>query len=773
MAEYQKPGDRLKEITDQLEKGLQDLFSSGQYADYLKTMSMFYDYSASNSLLIFMQRPDASHVAGYGAWQKNFNRHVKRGEHGIKILAPTPFKQMVEMEKIDPVTQRAMTGADGKPVTEVMEVTRAAFKPVTVFDVSQTEGEPLPQLGVNELTGDVEHYPEFFEALKQIAPFPVGFEPIGSGAKGYCNYQEQRIAIKEGMAEIQNVKTAIHEITHATLHNYYAEKEKNVLPENRKDQRTREVEAESVAYTVCQHYGIDTADYSFGYIAGWSSGRETKELKGSLATIRETAAGLITSIDEKYRELAKEQEQQKAAPAVEAPEQADPDSFTIYQLKSGDALRYHRFISMEALQKHGLFVENQNYDQIYTAPLAGGDTLDGIYDRFNIGRPEDFKGHSLSVSDIVVLHQGGSDRAYYVDSFGFSEVPQFLEQQRAAEKENPLAAAEMSTEQNTNMIDGQINNLPPELDPAIQPVVTVIWSESHQLREGQQIPLAKADQLFQKLDAEHGDGYDKTAFSIAFTMHGELDTYEGRQDFGDGDGGLVQHIKAYHEYYAKDEQWENHVLHTDGPEAWEKDQAGREMLLNEFIPYLQLHCSLSELERAGAEQLEMLRAMPEPDALDQSKIAYYEAMQTYVDDCRHELNTATGEYHLPEMPKEQDTYTPELLAYREQVREEVRQEAAAAGMTVEEYAANGYEPLSSSQPVQEQARTPAMDVIEEKVKRGEAVSLMAMVEAAKSDRAAAKTEKKPSIKKQLEAGKNTPDKPRKPRTKKVEKEQTL
>ncbi len=333
MAEYQKPGDRLKEITDQLEKGLQDLFSSGQYTDYLKTMSKFYDYSASNSLLIFMQRPDASHVAGYGAWQKNFNRHVKRGEHGIKILAPTPFKQMVEMEKIDPVTQRAMTGADGKPVTEVMEVTRAAFKPVTVFDVSQTEGEPLPQLGVNELTGDVENYPEFFEALKQTAPFPIGFEAITSGAKGYCNYQEQRIAIKEGMAEIQNVKTAIHEITHATLHNYYAEKEKNVLPENRKDQRTREVEAESVAYTVCQHYGIDTADYSFGYIAGWSSGRETKELKASLATIRETAAGLITSIDEKYRELIKEQEQQKAAPAVEAPEQAEPPVPTLTALE--------------------------------------------------------------------------------------------------------------------------------------------------------------------------------------------------------------------------------------------------------------------------------------------------------------------------------------------------------------------------------------------------------------------------------------------------------
>lgn len=740
MAEYQKPGDRLKEITDQLEKGLQDLFSSGQYADYLKTMSKFYDYSASNSLLIFMQRPDASHVAGYGAWQKNFNRHVKRGEHGIKILAPTPFKQMVEMEKIDPVTQRAAKGPDGKPITEVMEVTRAAFKPVTVFDVSQTDGDPLPTLGVNELTGDVENYPEFFEALKQAAPFPVGFEAIASGAKGYCNYEEQRIAINEGMAEVQNVKTAIHEITHATLHNYYAEKEKGIPPEQRKDQRTREVEAESVAYTVCQHYGIETADYSFGYIAGWSSGRETKELKASLGTIRNTAAALITSIDEKYVEIIKDREQQKADPEQNIPEGrpelTDPDSFTIYQLKDGNALHYHRFEPLERLQAAGLSVEAANYDRIYTAPLQKSDTLEGIYTRFNIDHPEDFKGHSLSVSDVVVLHQDGGDRAYYADSFGFSEVPQFLEQQRAAEKENPLAAAEMSGEQNYNMIDGQVNNLPPELDPAIQPVVTILWSESDKLREGEQMPLAKADALFKELDAEQVPipGYDKTEFSIAYTLNGELCTYEGRQDFGDGDGGLVEHIKAYHEHYAKDEHWKNYVLHDGGgPEAWEKDVAEREMILNEFVPYMQLHCSLAGMEQAADDALSMLAGIQEPDGVERTNIAYHIAIQAYVAECRHELNTATGEYHLPDCPKKEDFTDPELAAYQEQIREEVKQEAAAAGMTVEEYAANNYEPLSS-QPVQEQTDTPAMDAIEAKVQAGEAVSLMDVVEASKADK---------------------------------------
>lgn len=731
----QQPGDRLKEITDQLEKGLQDLFSSEKYADYLKTMSKFYGYSASNTLLIYMQRPDASRVAGYGDWQKNFNRHVKRGEHGIKILAPCPYKQRVEREK---------AGPDGKPVTEIEEVQRAAFKPVTVFDVSQTEGEPLPMLGVNELTGDVEHYPDFFEALKQVAPFPVGFEAITTGAKGYCSYAEQRIAINKGMAEVQNVKTAIHEITHATLHNYYAEKEKEVPPEQRKDQRTREVEAESVAYAVCQHYGIDTADYSFGYIAGWSSDKQTKELKASLGTIRNTAAALITSIDEKYQEITKNREQ--AAPVVETPEpttpgQTEPDSFTIYQLKNGDDLHYHRFEPMERLQAEGLSVEAGNYDRIYTAPLFEGDTLEGIYTRFNIDHPEDFTGHSLSVSDVVVLHQGGNDRAYYVDSFGFSEVPQFLEQQRAGltaeapelqAPENPLAAAEMGSEQNYNMIDGQVNNLPPELDPAIQPVVTILWSESDKLHDGQQMPLAEADRLFGELDAAHGSGYDKTSFSIAYTLQGELSTYEGRQDFGDGDGGLTQHIRAYHEYYAHDESWKNHILHTDGPEAWEKDVAEREMILTVFVPYMQLHCNLADMEKKADEVLALLADTPEPDGVDRTNSAYYTALKAYVAECRHELNTATGEYHLPDCPKKENFSDPELAAYQEQVREEVKQEAADAGMTVEEYAANGYEPLLSSQPVQEPIDTTAPDAPTTHETTGEQLSFSNLTEAAKN-----------------------------------------
>ena len=640
----EKPAEKLKEITDRLEQGIAELFDSERYREYLKVMSKFHNYSFNNTLLIAMQKPDASLVAGFSAWKNNFGRNVMKGQKGIKIIAPSPFKIRQKVEKIDPHTQKPIIDKDGKPVTEEKEVKIPAYKVVSVFDVSQTEGKELPDIAVDELTGDVDRYKDFFAALEKTSPVPIAFENIGGGSHGYYHLEDKRIAINEGMSELQTLKTAIHEIAHAKLHDIDLN-----APEDeqqpRVDRRTREVEAESVAYTVCQHYGLDTSDYSFGYVAGWSSGRELSELKSSLETIRSAAAEIINSIDENLAELQKAQDKeqtagqeqttregQEAAPQPEAPAKADTagkeqpeaaapgksgaqekagaapkeaftpetiyrvrrnpysdsrenshllqayvtqengrakmgdvlytgtpekcrelmgqlksgeltegdvkqlyakaqetaqttgqdkDTFSIYQIKGGDETRDFRFEPYDRLQAAGNVVDRANYELVYTAPLAPETSLEDIYTRFNIDHPKDFKGHSLSVSDVVVLHQNGQDAAHFVDSVGFRQVPEFLQEQKQLtpddletgetiktprgtfhvtamsreqietagygfhhqsddgkylimgngtrafavaaeqpEKENPLKYVEDTVEQNDNSFDGIINNTP-------------------------------------------------------------------------------------------------------------------------------------------------------------------------------------------------------------------------------------------------------------------------------------------------------------------------
>ena len=317
----EKPAEKLKEITDRLEQGILGIYESDRYADYLRTMSKFHNYSFNNTILIAMQ--GGSLVKGYKQWEKEFDRHVKPGEKAIKILAPSPFTVKKQVEKIDPDTQKPVFDKDGKPVTEEKEIKIPAFRVVSVFDISQTEGKELPTL-TYELTGNVEQYKDFFAALEKSSPFAMGFEALSGGVKGRCNYEEKRIFINEGMDELQNIKTAIHEIAHATLHDIDKD-----APE-RPDRRTREVQAESVAYAVCQHYGLDTSDYSFGYIAGWSSGKELAELKGSLETIRSTAAKLIDTIDGHFAEIQKaqdkEQTTEQAQPAQEAAKQPEAEA---------------------------------------------------------------------------------------------------------------------------------------------------------------------------------------------------------------------------------------------------------------------------------------------------------------------------------------------------------------------------------------------------------------------------------------------------------------
>lgn len=639
----EKPAEKLKEITDRLEQGIAELFDSERYKEYLKVMSKFHNYSFRNTVLIAMQKPDASLVAGFSAWKNNFERNVMKGQKGIKIIAPSPYKIKQEMQKIDPHTQKPIIGKDGKPVTEEKEVKIPAYKVVSVFDVSQTEGKELPDIAVDELTGDVDRYKDFFAALEKTSPVPIAFENIGGGSHGYYHLEDKRIAINEGMSELQTLKTAIHEIAHAKLHDIDLNAPKDEQP--RVDRRTREVEAESVAYTVCQHYGLDTSDYSFGYVAGWSSGRELSELKSSLETIRSAAAEIINSIDENLAELQKAQDKeqtagqeqttregQEAAPQPEAPAKADTagkeqpeaaapgksgaqekagaapkeaftpetiyrvrrnpysdsrenshllqayvtqengrakmgdvlytgtpekcrelmgqlkggeltegdvkqlyakaqetaqtagqdkDTFSIYQIKGGDETRDFRFEPYDRLQAAGNVVDRANYELVYTAPLAPETSLEDIYTRFNIDHPKDFKGHSLSVSDVVVLHQNGQDAAHFVDSVGFRQVPEFLQEQKQLtpddletgetiktprgtfhvtamsreqietagygfhhqsddgkylimgngtrafavaaeqpEKENPLKYVEDTVEQNDNSFDGIINNTP-------------------------------------------------------------------------------------------------------------------------------------------------------------------------------------------------------------------------------------------------------------------------------------------------------------------------
>lgn len=292
---------QVKELTDKLEQGIKELFKSDKYKDYLKTMSKFHNYSFNNVMLIAMQKPDASLIAGYNAWKKIHHRQVRNGEKAIKIFAPAPYKIKILRDKIDPDTYKPILDDNGKPIQEEVEIKKPAFKVVNVFDISQTEGKELPTIGVDELYSNVEEYEILFTAIKGASPVPVEFEKISSGAKGYYHLADKRIAINEEMSELQNVKTLIHEIAHARLHDIDMSIPKDQI--SRPDQRTREVQAESIAYVICQHYGLDTSDYSFGYIATWSSGRELSELKESLNTIRTSASEMIVEIDQNIEEM--------------------------------------------------------------------------------------------------------------------------------------------------------------------------------------------------------------------------------------------------------------------------------------------------------------------------------------------------------------------------------------------------------------------------------------------------------------------------------------
>ena len=803
----QNSAERMKEITDRLETGIQELFESERYKAYLTTMSKFHSYSFNNTLLIAMQGGQL--VAGYNKWRDDFHRNVKKGEKAIKILAPAPFKAKKEVQKLD-AQGRPVMGKDGKPVTEVQEIQVPAFKIVSVFDVSQTEGEPLPSIGVEELTGSVERYGEFFKALEQTSPVPIGFEDIPGGSHGYYHLTEKRIAIQEGMSELQTLKTAIHEIAHSKLHAIDPEAPA-IEQADRPDSRTREVQAESVAYAVCQHYGLDTSDYSFGYVAGWSSGKDLKELKASLETIRATAHELITTIDGHLAQLQKErqaqQEQPQAAPMEQAAEQPDPDSVfsklppeqqqemtdsvkAMLQILIDADLKSTGEVSQgtkEAAQAQGFTIagdgtlEQAEAQQEAAYRLESGDylyiqTSETGYD-YTLYDPDykELDGGQLDNPDLSLAEAGKEILAIHERPAGTMEpltgdrlddfleateqanaipqpqawngidgllngkpfIPEASPADRAAalielaeknaprlgSEERQLIVAYAESVGDTDKVIGLINRLCEQgyelqkgqmdsfvkseieseiavanaqrqiaQNPAAEPVVTILWSESPHLKDGQQMPLHEAEAVFNELDSARrhereqpgytGHWYDKTKFRIDFTMQGQPDSYEGRQDFGDGDGSLIQHIRGYHEYYAQDESWKNHVLHHEGPEAWEADKAQRDMLLHEFIPYMELHCNLAAMEQ------EARRPLRSGETLTPEQTAYFNAVLDYVKECRPLLNQ--GQYHLPEPPQLAD-FDQSLQDYKKQIEAELEQEAAAAGLTVEEYVASDYE----------------------------------------------------------------------------------
>ncbi|HBG1164842.1 TPA: DUF4316 domain-containing protein [Clostridioides difficile] len=803
----QNSAERMKEITDRLETGIQELFESERYKAYLTTMSKFHSYSFNNTLLIAMQGGQL--VAGYNKWRDDFHRNVRKGEKAIKILAPAPFKAKKEVQKLD-AQGRPVMGKDGKPVTEVKEIQVPAFKIVSVFDVSQTEGEPLPSIGVEELTGSVERYGEFFKALEQTSPVPIGFEDIPGGSHGYYHLTEKRIAIQEGMSELQTLKTAIHEIAHSKLHAIDPEAPA-IEQADRPDSRTREVQAESVAYAVCQHYGLDTSDYSFGYVAGWSSGKDLKELKASLETIRATAHELITTIDGHLAQLQKErqaqQEQPQAAPLEQAAEQPDPDSvfsklppeqqqemtdsvkamlqtlieadlkstgevsqgtkeaaqaqgFTIagdgtleqaeapqeaaYRLKNGDYLYIqtsetgydytlygpdYKELDGGQLDNPGLSLAEAGKEilAIHELPAGAmepltGDRMDDFLEATEqanaIPQPQAWNGIDGLLNGKPFMPEASpADRAAALIELAEKNAP------RLGSEERQLIVAYAEAVGDTDKVIGLINRLCEQgyelqkgqmdsfvkseieseiavanaqrqiaQNQAAEPVVTILWSESPHLKDGQQMPLHEAEAVFKELDSARrhereqpgytGHWYDKTKFRIDFTMQGQPDSYEGRQDFGDGDGSLIQHIRGYHEYYAQDESWKNHVLHHEGPEAWEADKAQRDMLLHEFVPYMELHCNLAAMEQ------EARRPLQSGETLTPEQTAYFNAVLDYVKECRPLLNQ--GQYHLPEPPQLAD-FDQSLQDYKKQIEAELEQEAAAAGLTVEEYVASDYE----------------------------------------------------------------------------------
>ena len=493
-------GKDMDSIMQSLESGVEELFTSNRYQEFLKTMAKFHNYSFNNTMLIAMQRPDATLVTSYKNWQ-SMGRQVMKGEKGITIIAPAPYKKMKEKEVLDE-NQRPIMGSDGKPKTEQVEVTVPHFKAVTVFDIAQTSGEPIQTLAPELLTAAVQDFDSFMQAIQKISPVPIRFDEIDDNANGYYHNADKEIVIKKGLSESQTLKTAIHETVHAKLHDREIMESLGV----EKDRLTKEVEAESVAYCVCSSFGLDTSDYSFPYIAGWSSSREMKEMKASMDVIRKTAGEMIDQLTEELEIILEEKQKtelhDKYGILVDALEAAgyrydyresepghivlapdgtheiagylqfeswgdikdwledtiaegtdiservdralypfkfdytleeemfrgNGDRYAIYHVDEDTPGKQHLFMNMAMVKEDGITIDAANYKCVYSGRLHENEKLDDLYAVFNDNPPADYKAHSMSVSDVIITNRGGDMQAYYVDRFGFAELPDFAVQ---------------------------------------------------------------------------------------------------------------------------------------------------------------------------------------------------------------------------------------------------------------------------------------------------------------------------------------------------------
>lgn len=493
-------GKDMDSIMQSLESGVEELFTSNRYQEFLKTMAKFHNYSFNNTMLIAMQRPDATLVTSYKNWQ-SMGRQVMKGEKGITIIAPAPYKKMKEKEVLDE-NQRPIKGTDGKPKTEKVEVTVPHFKAVTVFDIAQTTGEPIQTLTPELLTAAVQDFDSFMQAIQKISPVPIRFDEIDGNANGYYHNADKEIVIKKGLSESQTLKTAIHETVHAKLHDKEIMESLGV----EKDRLTKEVEAESVAYCVCSSFGLDTSDYSFPYIAGWSSSREMKEMKASMDVIRKTAGEMIDQLTEELEIILEEKQKtelhEKYGILVDALEAAgyrydyresepghivlapdgtheiagylqfeswgdikdwledtiaegtdiservdralypfkfdytleeemfrgNGDRYAIYHVDEGTPGKQHLFMNMAMVKEDGITIDAANYKCVYSGRLHENEKMDDLYAVFNDNPPADYKAHSMSVSDVIITNRGGDMQAYYVDRFGFAELPEFAAQ---------------------------------------------------------------------------------------------------------------------------------------------------------------------------------------------------------------------------------------------------------------------------------------------------------------------------------------------------------